>query len=183
MKKFLKRYYVIFILIILFAAPGFSAWYFFNHPELLGNTSTNKGKLLTPLVRLKALEPSTKWHLIFFTKNACEVQCTQQLEKIAKIRLALGRKLYEVDLNLVIPTDRNVIPKTLLASINALGYRITKSGQSLEKIPPVLIANPDGYLVLGFNKDTNPADIFHDLKHLISNPNAVNTQEKQGVKH
>ena len=179
MKKFLARYYVIVILILLFAAPGISAWYFFKHPELLGKASTNKGQLFNLPVQMHALEKSTKWHLIFWIKNACDDQCMQQLDKLAKIRLALGRKLYEVDLDLVLAEDALPLPKNLVASIKERGFRVTRSVQSFLKKSPVLIASPDGYLILGFAKEANPADIFHDLKQLLSNPNVLN----QGAKN
>lgn len=173
MKNFFARYYVIFILIILFFSPGILAIYFFQHPELLGKSFTNKGHLLRPPVALSSLEKNSKWHLIFWAEQSCDDLCMQQLEKLAKIRLALGRKLYQVDLDLVLAKNSSPLSERLLATIKELGFHITQTDTFLGNIAPVLIANTDAYLVLSFMEDANPADIYHDLKQLLSNPNAA----------
>lgn len=189
MKKFLTKYYVIFILVLLFSAPGIFAWYFFNHPGLLGDSFTNKGQLLQPPIAMESfqdlrpnLKKSTKWRLVFWTQTACSSTCMQQLEKLAKIRLALGRKLYEVDLDFFQAKEAPLPSKTLMDKIEALGFHRTTLQSPAENIPPVLIANPDNYLILGFKKDSNSADIFHDLKLLISNPNTASSLNT-GAKH
>jgi hypothetical protein len=178
MKKFLTQYYVVFILIAVFSAPGLSAWYFFAHPDLLGKTSTNKGQLLTPPVLLNTLATSTKWHLIFFGGESCGILCRQQLEKLAKIRLALGRKLYSVDLDLVLEVGAPAMPKQFLDAIQDQGFHVTSAVPPLKKIPVVLIANPDNYLILKYDLDVKPGDIFHDLSHLLNNPSATSAPQK-----
>jgi hypothetical protein len=181
MKKFLTRYYVVFILIAVFSAPGLSAWYFFTHPDLLGKAATNRGQLLTPPVLLKPLEKSKKWHLIFFGGESCDNLCKQQLEKLAKIRLALGRKLYSVDLDLVLIDGAPAISKQFLEAIHDQGFHVTTAVWPLKKVPVVLIANPDNYLILTFDLDVKPGDIFHDLSHLLNNPSTTPAPQKSSA--
>lgn len=164
MKNFIARYYVLLILIIIFAIPGVSALYFYKNPALLGAASTNKGQLLKPAIPVQAFNQLDKWHLVYWQPTICDANCEQVLEKLAKIRLALGRKLYYVDLNLLesVPHASGLDAFLQKADIKSFSQTI-----AFQK-PAIFIANPEGQLILSYTPETLPKDIFHDLKLLVS---------------
>lgn len=65
MKTQSNKYYVVLLLIVMFAAPGIAAYVFYQHPSWLGSTRVNKGTLLSPPVVLKGLEGEKNGVLYF----------------------------------------------------------------------------------------------------------------------
>jgi len=167
MKNFIVRYYVLLILIVIFAIPGVTALYFYQNPALLGQMGTNKGQLLQPPYLIEALKQSDKWHLLYSHSGVCEANCAQTLEKLAKIRLALGRKLYHVELNLL-ENEAHIVSDLDVFLQKADIKKVTNNLPDSLKNPAIFIANPTGNLILSYTPETLPKDIFHDLKLLVS---------------
>ena len=169
-----RNYVVLFILALVFSLPGLAAYEFYKHPQWLGASSVNKGKLLNPPELLANLNAKPKWRLVLWNPGKCEQSCREQIDKLARIRLALGRRLYEVDELLVIDTQTYALSREFIKNlqehdINAFGISDAehKKQTLLTEKPQVFIANPDDYLVLAYELDAKPADIFHDLQQLL----------------
>lgn len=180
MKVFKTNYLILSALVLLFATPGIAAYLFYTHPQWLGAATTNKGRLLAPAELITAMPAKPKWRLILWSPKDCQDRCLSQLDKLARIRLALGRRLYEVDQWLLIGEETPPLSTPLskaFAEQDIHVLRLTKQGlekaPSLQQEAQVFIANPRNYLVLSFDLEAKPEHIFHDLKQLLA------TTEKQ----
>ncbi len=175
MNTTLRHKIILLLLVFLFAAPGLSAYLFYFHPQWLSAPTTNKGQLLNPPVLLSELNHNDKWQLILWQPSTCDATCMTQLDQLARIRLALGRRLYTVDLTLLQPADAAPIPATDAATtFQDPGISIVKLSPSesvhlsaVYSQPQFFIANPDHYLVLAYPVTAEADDLFHDIKLLL----------------
>lgn len=182
MKKQVTKYYILLLLATMFAAPGIAAYLFYQHPNWVGSTKVNKGTLLSPPISLNSLDNQSKWQIIFWSPGACEQTCLTQLDMLARIRLALGRKLYQVDQQLILSDEHSSITKKMKSVLKERDFHITQLSEDdkikLNVISPdakIFIANPDNFLVLSYQSQVNPDDIYKDLKLLLST-----TEKKSG---
>lgn len=169
----MKRPYVIIgLLMLLFAAPGIAAFVFFMHPSWLTAT-TNRGQLLQPPKTIISLAQSTKWQLVYWQPHACEQDCAKHMNDLARIRLALGRQVRQIDTVLLIPQNQANIADTLQQQLTTEGSQIRQvvvpeDHLQLGNAPVIYIANKQHALILAY-ADTQPLDdIFQDLKHLVT---------------
>lgn len=181
MKTQSNKYYVVLLLIIMFAAPGIAAYVFYQHPSWLGSTRVNKGTLLSPPVVLKGLEGEKKWRIVFWAPNACDSACKNQLETLAKVRLALGRKLYQVDQVLVLGDKAAALSAKEQSALKEIQFQVvqlsaaeTSAHEGLLTEPKIFLADPNNYLILSYVSLVKPDDVYKDLKLLL------NTTEKNG---
>ena len=96
MKK--SNYLILLILGLMFLAPGVAAYLFYQHPNWLGSSRVNKGILLNPPLHLPSLGHESKWKILFWSPGPCDAVCLQQLDTLARVRLALGRQFYNIEL-------------------------------------------------------------------------------------
>lgn len=167
-----RNYGMLLLLVCLFIAPGLGAYVFYMHPQWLPHATTNKGELLTPPILLQDLSKSTKWRLILWSPTACDKKCMHQVDKLARVRLALGRRLYHVETWLLIGDDEKKLPvayANTLIEQDVLFKRLSDAKRlSAYTDRKIFIANEDNYLVLAYSASTKPADIFHDMKQLLT---------------
>jgi hypothetical protein len=175
MKKKTTKYYILALLILVFAAPGIGAYLFFSHPSWLGESRTNKGLLLTEPVKLPLMPGNDKWRIVYWTPINCKKACLNQLDVLARVRLALGRKLYQVDQLLVLGNESRIPASTIAEDlkvkdfrINQLSVRDTKRVKQISEQSKIFIMNPDNYLILSYKSGVNPDDVYKDLKLLIN---------------
>ena len=188
MKMFQRPSIILLLLGVVFAAPGLSAYFFYTHAHWLQGASTNKGVLFNPPVKLDALEHAAEpkpskgvvtgpqWHLLLMSPTSCEQACMEQLDKLMRIRLALGRRLYRVVPHLILDAHAAPLSHALANSLREQGISVLRLSSNVDGQAPVLqhrlhlfIANPDHYLVLSYAPTVAPNDIFHDLNHLLKN--------------
>lgn len=167
-----RHYITLFLLVILFAAPGLSAYFVYFHPQWLSSTTTNKGQFITPPVLLNELSSNSKWHLVLWSPATCDKSCFEHFDKLARVRLALGRRLYEVDLSLLLGAEAGSIKNNPALKEPGVSTVTLSSGESvrlaaLYKDPMFFIANPENYLVLTYPVAADPDDLFHDIKLLL----------------
>jgi hypothetical protein len=171
-----RNYIVLLVLCVIFLAPGVSAYLFFAHPQWLNHATTNRGILLKPPVRLPVQGlAAAKWTLVLWRPQACDKICIQQLNKLARVRLALGRRLYALQLVLLLNDEVSAplkdLTKTLKErdiSISMLTHHELKIRNVLGDSPRIFIANPDHYLILSYATAIKPEDIYHDIKQLLT---------------
>lgn len=161
---------IINLLIVLFAAPGIIAYLVYLHPTWI-SARTNHGHLLQPPPKLDALSLAEKWQLLYWSPQACTQTCMQRIDELAKLRLALGRRLYYVDLVLAsdIPlTDVAQETQNLLHAVD--GKIVQLKGADAEKLgvqPTIYLLNPEHYVVLAYSSDQKAKDIFEDLQKMV----------------
>jgi hypothetical protein len=175
MNKHLSKYYILILLAVMFAAPGIAAYLFYQNPAWLGSAKINKGTLLTHPILLSSPGDHSKWRIVFWNPGACEKVCTNQLDVLARVRLALGRKLYQVDQWLVVDEHSLPLTRSLSDILKAHDFKHTRLSVAQTKQlallpanPRIFIANPDNYLILSYQAGVNPDDIYKDLKLLLN---------------
>lgn len=180
MKKTVNKYYTLLILAIMFAAPGVAAYLFYQHPAWLGSSFVNRGTLLSPPVQLTSLASQPKWQIIFWSPGVCKQDCLKQVDVLSRIRLALGRKLYQVDQKLILGSDKASISEKMQLLLKEHDFHLaalsTDDKAKLQAIAPetkIFIANPDNFLILSYQFHVKPDDVYKDLKLLL------NTTEKK----
>ena len=157
-------------LFLLFAAPGILAYFFYNNPQYLGGISTNKGTLLNPPILVSELKQgSEKWDLVLWNRGTCSSQCRQKLDELARVRLALGRYLYEINVVLLTPSSLDLIPEDFINILQEEDVQFIRAESSpIRENTRLYIANPQGFLVLSYEIDANPKDIYQDIKRLVA---------------
>ena len=166
---------IIVFLVLIFMMPGVCAYWFYEHPNWLSQASTNKGQLLTPPVLVQALPKSAKWGIALWNPGPCGDTCLQQLNKITRIRLALGRRFYDVRLWLITTEDAGIHGAPPVDLLQKQGITsVILSTKNLEKLPllgsnpRVFLVNPKNYLILSYQLAANPADIYTDLQRIMN---------------
>jgi len=175
MKKSVSKYYILLLLALMFAAPGITAYVFYQHPNWLTASRINKGTLLNPPVSLNSLDKKTKWRIAFWSPGTCAEACLKQLDMLARIRLALGRKLYQVDQWLLLGEQVTSLPDAIKSGLQQQDFHMTQVSsddetklKTLSAEGAIFIINPDNYLILSYSSQVNPDDIFKDLKLLLN---------------
>ena len=175
MKKQASKYYILVLLVVIFVAPGVAAYLFYQHPSWLGATRVNKGTLLSPPVMVNALEGKSKWRIVFWSPEPCEQVCMKQLDMLARIRLALGRKLYQVDQWLLLSDKAPPLSPEQQTYLKEIDFKVAKlsaaeliTKDALLSETKVFIADPGNYLILSYTSRVNPNDVYKDLKLLLN---------------
>ena len=172
---------VLFFLIILFVAPGFLAYVFYLNPSWLGNVTTNQGVFLPPNTSLHVFPDKHVYRMVLWNEGACNQDCIFELDKIARVRLALGRRYYDVESWLLqgehSPVLSSEVQAGLLAQdihIKRLNEHETEIIKPLEHTANLFIVAPNQHFILGFKQNSKPDEIFHDLKHLLTTDKTSN---------
>ena len=168
-------YFILFVLAGLFILPGGAAYLFYQHPQWLGTTTTNRGTFVSPPVQFVELSnDKKKWKLIAWSPTQCDDQCERMMDELARVRLALGRRLYDVEVCLLIKDAPDMISQRHADQLKEEDINVVKlpldalqSSLVLGRHPRLFIANPDNYLVLKYVLPVKPEDIFHDIKLLL----------------
>lgn len=174
MKKPMSKCSVLLLLTILFMAPGFAAYLLYQHSTWIG-TKTNKGRLLSPPIAFSFFKETAKWHIVFWQPSVCKKACMQQVDLLARVRLALGRKLYQVDQWLILG-DTDAEPSTKLKQILAerdfnVGYwPSAKMDHLFKRNSPaaIFLVSPENYIILSYALNAKPDDMYKDLKLLLN---------------
>jgi hypothetical protein len=180
MNKFSRQTGILGLLAALFLAPGLAAFIFFKHPQWLGGSGTNRGAFVEPVVEITSLtetqgdKRSGTWHMVIWRPNTCDANCLRVLEKVARIRIALGRHYYEIKQEMLFSSSVEAIQADVRDSI-------AKRDTAIHQVTPkeaayfsdhrfegnIFIANPQGFLVLSYDEQVAPDDIYHDMKRLL----------------
>jgi len=136
-------------LIIIFFLPGFLAIWFYQHPIQFKNT-LNHGKLLSPPIRIPNLK-SKNWQWIIWCPKKSALICAVTLDKLSRIRLALGRRWYDVTVNIVYPENQRIRGVSLATSK-----------------PAIWLMDKRGFVVMTYAVSAASQDIFSDIKTLLA---------------
>ncbi len=175
MKKQTTKYYTLILLIFLFAAPGIAAYLFYSHPSWLGTARINKGSFLANPIELSSIEKKEKWRIIFWTPTSCDNNCLSQIDLLARVRLALGRKLYLVEQILVVNKD-SLVESSLIENelknkdfmVHVLSDKDRQALENLSNKAQIFIMDPGNHLVLSYKSGVKPDDVYKDLKLLLT---------------
>ncbi len=175
MRSTYRKYFILVLLTLVFVAPGLSAYIVFNHTTWLSAAKTNKGTLLSPPMLFADSGMESKWRLVLWSPASCDAVCQQQLDKLARVRLALGRRLYQVDQWLVLGAAAPQLSEALANLLHDQAIQVLRlpSDKLARQVglpidSELFIMNPDDYLVLAYQATSKPGDIYHDIKRLLN---------------
>lgn len=176
MKKLTRTKGVLLVLVLLFAAPGLLALLFYKHPAWLAALPTNKGEFIRPAVPLKALDnPKDKWNMVLWCPAGCDAMCAEAFDRLGRVRLALGRRLYQVDLWLLQAANTTQCSREVKQALDTqdVNFRILSVDEQaeaklLQQEMKIVLADPDHNMVLQYSPMSKSDDVFHDLKRLLS---------------
>ena len=175
------------LLVAVFLMPGLLALYCYQHPTWLTQKTINKGQFIESEVRVHALSKpidvqapmgaaKSKWHLLLWSPSACQDDCINLLEKLSRVRLALGRHFYEVDE--VLLSGETMAEGLWKQSMNTgplqgvgvlqLQHTDVRNLSALSSASRIFIANPQGYLVLSYAVTAELDDVYRDLHQLLT---------------
>lgn len=175
-----KNKLIMWVLALIFIAPGLCAYLLYEHPTWRSGGTTNKGELISPPPKLTLFD-SPKWHLILWTQEPCEQSCLSHLQALRQLRLALGRRYYNVDLWLISSSDEKKFSQDEIQTLKEQDIHwITlpasdRNSSRLSAYPTGhFIATPQQRLILRYDINTKLDDIYQDLKHLLTTTDGKN---------
>ena len=183
----------IIMLVVMFVSPLLLSWFVFNHTDYLAMRGTsNKGDLIEPtkpLGDLALIDPFNderqdslyeKWSLVYVSR-VCEEQCMKNVYTIRQIHTMMDKHSLRVQKVLLlkdqIPAElkeeltdyvgQQFINNELIDVDNLINnFKLSESDDPLEA-NRIYIVDPLGNLMMKFEPDSNPKDIYKDLKKLL----------------
>lgn len=109
-----------------------------------------------------------RWSLIYATMARCDAACTEELERLRAVHLALGRRADRVRRVLISPGQGSVDDPALWtgrldsndAFVAAVGAERLRDGE-------ILVVDPLGNVVLAYPAGAAQRDLLDDLKRLL----------------
>ena len=183
----------IIMLVVMFVSPLLLSWFVFNHTDYLAMRGTsNKGDLIEPtkpLGDLALIDPFNderqdslyeKWSLVYVSR-VCEEQCMKNVYTIRQIHTMMDKHSLRVQKVLLLkdqaPAElkeelteyvgQQFINNELIDVDNLINnFKLSESDDPLEA-NRIYIVDPLGNLMMKFEPDSNPKDIYKDLKKLL----------------
>ena len=172
---------------LLFFLPVLVAWVlniYWRDSPLVG--TTNYGNLITPARQLDAgglLDLSGdrlmdsgltgQWRLVLWLPEQCQDVCHLALANLHRARLALGKDMDRVQRHLLVPKSYagESAVQRLLRDDNGL-VPLVASEHWLKTIKdlastPILIIDPQGYLIMTYAIAADPSGVLKDLQRLL----------------
>ena len=175
-------------LFLVFFGPLFIAMILYFNEEFHTDLSTNHGKLLEPIKSLPNLEAwdiqkqaplppillSSKWTLLYWGHNTCDLHCEADLFKLRQVRLSLGKdmgrlqtlylsKAGQTDVTLLRLLKRN--PALLVAQLKQNSPFAVEINAFVPQ--QIFIIDTHGNWVLKYTQEATAKEILKDLKHLL----------------
>jgi hypothetical protein len=169
-----KKRVTLFWLLVVFILPIFGAYLFKTHPEFLGaNQTTNYGTWVKTKISWPNYPKQRAWKLVYWQPRVCDKSCFDILNQLAKIRLAMGRKLYDLDIWLYTSSDYPLTSNQIGALQQQdmrLAYakmpQLKNWDEHFSKMPIVLIS-PENQALMMYSKDFIAKKMYNDLQRLM----------------
>jgi len=164
-KKF-KNYRGIIFLVIIFLLPFLAALFVCKHPSLWQGLATTNYGTWAPKIELPL--QGKPWQIRLST-SACKTNCLKVVDKLARIRLAMGRKLYDVDIMVLIPKNATLPPQQKL-KFDEWGVKYQPAPSNWDKNfsqLPVVLYGPEHTSILMYPLNFNAKQLHHDLQVLV----------------
>lgn len=179
-KNVIKNWGVIFILLLFFVSPFFLAkWFFYQHGSDVVSTlgTVNHGKLIQPPIPLKQILKSTthkillkhKWYIFYVLNAKANQNADAVLDKIQRIRLALGKDFSQVGAVLGVSQKiYNVkVDPAVLSEVSLSQKGIQHLLAFSENSQGIFIMDPQFNIILSYPTDVNSEAIYRDIQRLL----------------
>lgn len=183
----------IILVVVLFLSPLLLSWYVFNYTDFIEMRGlSNKGDLILPpkqLGDLALIDPLHddkkeslfgKWNLVYVA-STCDNKCEDNLYLMRQTHLSMDKHSLRVQKVLLL-TDQPVaqlkdmmvefrgqqVINTNEMDVNDLlsKFRLNEADEPTQA-GRLYIVDPLGNLMMSYESDTNPRDIYKDLKKLL----------------
>jgi hypothetical protein len=187
-----NRLTIIFV-VLIFVSPLSLAWYVFNYTDFLEMRGmANKGSLIEPirpLGDLALIDPFNderkdslfgKWSLVYVA-DACDKLCMDNVYLMRQIHSSMDKHSLRVQKVLLLTTQtaselkekliefkgQQIINADLI-NVNEIldKFRLNDAGDPL-KTNRIYIVDPLGNLMMSYELNVNPRDIYKDLQKLL----------------
>jgi hypothetical protein len=174
-KQVLSRKPTLWILIVLFSLPLWGAYYLSQHSSWIKQLkTTNYGTWVNPPLNWTTLDKQARpWNLVVWMPDGCDQACFDNLNQLAKIRLAMGRKLYLLDIGLVLPQSQT-LSKTIAQDCKEQDIRVIYIGndyldawRTRFAMQPIILFAPEHQALLMYPLYPDAKKLYHDLQQLI----------------
>tara|TARA_R110002072_G_scaffold21902_7_gene77229 strand:+ start:4205 stop:4819 length:615 start_codon:yes stop_codon:yes gene_type:complete len=183
----------IILVVVMFVSPLVLSWYVFNYTDFLEmRGSSNKGNLIEPvrpLGDLALIDPLNEkrkdslfgeWNLVYVTA-VCDEQCMDKVYLIRQLHASMDKHSLRVQKVLLLTNEAaselktklvefkgQQIINTDLININELlnKFKLDDDEDPL-KTNRIYIVDPLGNLMMSYESNVNPRDIYKDLKKLL----------------
>ncbi len=183
----------IILVVVMFISPLVLSWYVFNYTDYIEiRGMSNKGNLVEPvqpLGDLALIDPFNdkrkdglygEWNLVYVTET-CDKPCMDNIYlmrqvhasmdkhslRVQKVLLLTNQSISELKEKLVDFKGQQVIDVDLI-NVNAMieKFRLNEAEDPL-KMNRIYIVDPLGNLMMSYEPNVNPRDIYTDLKKLL----------------
>lgn len=159
----------------LFLTPFIAASWLYAHADQFHFKTKNKGILITPPAQVANLETPVQnfhhhWWVLIFNNAPCETTCQEQLHWLHQIHIALHKHQTRVQLWMAQSALNPDMETQILKSIPELTLiPLTTLPSFLDNEPGIAIMDPLGNIMMRYPFNTDPQNVFKDLKTLLHN--------------
>jgi hypothetical protein len=173
-KNIFKKYIHIMILVLIFSLPMLAAFYLYQNPKWWRCFSTTNYGQWAPQFTWQFNEKKSRpWQLVYWYENTCSTDCLSRLDLLGRIRLAMGRKVYDLDIVLLQPqgsTSSEKI-KQQLNEWNMYQQFIPADQvliwKKLFQDHPIVLFDPEHQALLMYPPNLDAKKAYHDLQVLV----------------
>lgn len=136
----------------------------------------NKGTLISPMIASKNIafrsydaKPVSfqkKWTVLYHVSD-CEKTCEKILDKVLRVRLALGKDMSRTQAALV---TNSKVPTRLLNSMSEVRQLDTQAlllSDSTLDLDQIYLIDPLGNIMMRYDASAHPKDIYSDITRLL----------------
>lgn len=159
----------ILLLLLVFVVPMGVAWVMFEYPDYFKFRTTNRGKLMQPMVHdANFLDANHRsWQIVYAPEDCQTEQAEQQMFFLHQVRLALGKDADRVSLSLLTEracplTDTHDFRKLLL---DTAPIRAALEDHRIES--KIFLVDPQGNVFMYYSDNGSAMRILKDLKRVL----------------
>ena len=165
----------LFLLIVVFSLPMLIAYQLAQHPQWMQKINpTNYGTWVKQSVNwTQQSEPKRPWQLVLWQNHSCDQACLAQLDLLARIRLAMGRKVYLLNIWLFLP-ERDKLTNGQLETLRRQDIHVAYASVKLESqwkqaftTMPIVLFAPEHHALMKYPVNPEPKKMYHDFQLLI----------------
>jgi hypothetical protein len=171
---FAKKNITLYVLMGLFLLPVLAAHYIYRHADvLISKRGTNYGEFVQSSINWRIADAARPWQLVYWVGSRCDERCLANLDKLSRMRLSMGRKLYNLDLALVFsaPAQASLKLQTQLRNQNILWGTLDAKEQQIWQNEfqqtNIILFGTSHQAVLKYPKVFESKKMVHDLQLLI----------------
>lgn len=172
-----KSNLTLFLILATLVAPMLLAYVFFQNQVLLPEKTSNQGELIHPPFSMKNVLSETnafhrkEWVILNFLDSNRSYDYLSLLNETKNVHIRLGKDAYRVQRLLL--SNHDVNDEELLTYFKSDAYLsiLPRISNQLLTSPMTdyhtIIIDPNGYAILGYNREHSASHLLKDIKRLL----------------